>query len=90
MSNRLPDGHQWSQRDLDSDGKAYSHRHCQNCGRDFASEKGSERWTAVYVGAFAFSPLEEDVNLRWLAEPCPGYRIPEDSNENRSRKLDGA
>ena len=85
-SNRLPDGHVWSQRDVDFHGRAYSHRHCQTCGRDFASQKGTDDWNAVYVGTFDFTPLEEDVNLRWLAEPCPERRMPEDQNENRCRK----
>ena len=88
MSNRLSDGHAWSHRELDFQGRAYSHRHCQSCGRDFATEKGMEHWTAVYVGTFDFTPLDEEVNLRWLSEPCPGHRMTEDRNENRCRKPD--
>jgi hypothetical protein len=51
-------------------------------------QKGAEEWTAVYVGIFDFSPLEQDVNFRWLSEPCPGHRMPEDRNENRRRRAD--
>ena len=88
MSNRLPDGHTWSHREVHFKGRTYCHRHCQNCGRDFAMQKGAEEWTAVYVGIFDFAPLEQDVNFRWLSEPCPGHRMPEDRNENRCRRAD--
>jgi len=86
MSNRLPDGHVWKRRELDFDGKAYLHHHCENCGRDFVKPKDVERWSAVYVGVFEFAPLEDGLNLRWLSEACPGRRLPEDRNEVRCRR----
>ena len=86
MSNRLPDGHVWRRRELDIDGEEYSQRHCQNCGRDFVTKTRLEQWHAVYVGVFEFIPLEQDMNSRWLNEPCPGRRLPEEYNELRSRK----
>lgn len=83
--------HTWKEREIEVDGVVYLHRQCQNCGRDFAMKKGrDEQWNAVHVGSFQFDPLEDAVNSRWLAEPCPRRRLPEDRNENRIKKDHGS
>jgi hypothetical protein len=83
MANKgLPDGHDWSHRQVKLDSGETHHRQCKTCGRDFGSSD-SEQWTAVYVGAFEFFTLDDVVNFRWLAEPCPQRRLPEDRNEVR-------
>jgi hypothetical protein len=87
MSNRMPDGHQWSERKFEHNGKSYSHRQCKNCRRDFVIGGVFIRWTAVYVGVFEFAPLEDEVSFRWLAEPCPRRPLPHERNELRVRKL---
>lgn len=88
MSNLLPVGHVWRYREVRIKGKAYAHRQCGKCGRDFVKLPGSERWTAVYVGLLEFVPLEDETNSRWMAEVCPGRPLPGERNAAGSKRSD--
>jgi hypothetical protein len=85
MSNLLPVGHVWSYREVQIKGKAYAHRQCRKCGRDFVMLPGSARWTAVHVGVFEFVPLEDDTNSRWMSQLCPGRPLPGERNAASKR-----
>jgi hypothetical protein len=87
-TNLSPDGHRWGERELKLQGNSFVHRHCLWCSRDFVMRRGSAQWDAVHVGIFAFSRLEDDVNHRWLSEPCPRRELPEDRNELRALKFE--
>jgi len=91
MPDLQANGHEWTRQEVDLDGEVVFHRQCQNCSRDFVRRKGSDQWISVYVGIFDFKALEDHINLRWLAEPCPGKRLPEERNEARkTRSNNGA
>ena len=90
MSNLLPVGHVWRYREVRIKGKAYAHRQCGKCGRDFVKLPGSKRWTAVYVGLLEFVPLEDATNSRWMAEVCPGRPLPGERYAARSKRSDSS
>lgn len=85
-NDRLPDGHDWSHREVRIEGKLFSHRHCKDCGRDFVMQSSLGQWTAVHVSIFGFATLADSINMRWLSQICPGHRLPEDRNEFRVPK----
>jgi hypothetical protein len=85
-NDRLPEGHDWSHREVRIEGKIFSHRHCKNCGRDFVMQPLVAQWSAVRVSLFGFATLDDGINLRWLSQVCPGHRLPEDRNEIRVPK----
>jgi ribosomal protein S27AE len=83
-TNSLPVGHKWITHAIEIDQCIYAHRQCVRCGRDFVMPAHVGKWTAVHVGIFNFSPLDQATNQRWLAEECPGRWLPEDANELRA------
>ena len=67
-------------------GMAMFHNHCRACGRDFVRAGGTHHWNAAYIGVFSIEVLTDDVNQRWLSEPCPGERCAMDEADRLLRK----
>lgn len=81
--------HRWFQDkprrlELES-GETVLQRRCIICGRDFLIYQSSGDPWAVYVSAFSFHRLSEQVEQRWLSEPCPGKRLPSDVDDRTKR-----
>jgi hypothetical protein len=78
------DHHHWHERrephfKIDS-GEAVVHQRCRRCGRDMVTVLSSDTRYAVYVGAFVFYRLDDEVTKRWLNERCPGKRLEKDED----------
>ena len=54
------------------------HYHCRNCARNFLFEPASGEIFAIRIGAMRFDRLADEVNARWLNEPCPGQVLESD------------
>ena len=75
--------HRWIHRKVEVEGEFLLHRQCVECGRDFVWDADREGWWAVHVGLLRFDFLDEEISRRWLAEECPGRRLPEEINDRR-------
>jgi len=90
--NDLLNTHRWSEnpRQFTQNGKTIILRQCARCRRDFALGLDGASWNAVHLGVFKVVVLAEDVNDRWLHEPCPEERSPlDDVDRGRSRRFPG-
>jgi hypothetical protein len=75
--------HRWICRKVEIEREFVRHRHCVACGRDFVWDADREGWRAVHVSLLRFDFLDEEISRRWLAEECPGRRLPEEINDRR-------
>ena len=77
--------HQWFQRKARQlelvSGESVFQRRCMRCARDFVIDALSGARHAVAVSTFSFHPLQDKITQRWLAEPCPGLRLPGDDDD---------
>lgn len=92
--------HRWHKRSephlkIES-GEAVIQHHCGRCGRDIVTVPSGVRY-AVYASALCFYRLDKEVTQRWLNEPCPGERLPNDDEDRKKflsatwpRELTGA
>ena len=62
------------------------HRQCHACRRDFVRTAGTHHWNAAYVGVFSIEILPDEINQRWLSEPCPGERCASDEADRLLHK----
>jgi hypothetical protein len=81
--------HQWLQPtprrlELESGGSVF-HRRCTRCGRDFAIDRSTGVRHAIQVSIFSLHRLHDEVTQRWLAEGCPGERLPADEDDRKRR-----
>ena len=83
------DDHRWFQpspRRLELErGDSVFQRRCTRCARDFLVDRSSGLRYAVYIAAFSFHQLEDEVTQRWLSERCPGKRLPSDDLDRQKR-----
>jgi hypothetical protein len=63
-------------------GRAFKHCRCEECSRDFVEDVESGDQYAVNPSTFDFDRLADDVNTRWLSEPCP-KKVLESDNQDR-------
>jgi hypothetical protein len=74
--------HQWLQpkaRQLQIEsGESLYQRRCVRCGRDFITLSATGICYAASLSAVSFFRLADEVTQRWLAEDCPGKRLPSD------------
>jgi hypothetical protein len=82
--------HRWFQyrpRQLELvSGESIFQRHCTRCGRDFVIDMLSGARHAVWVSILSFYQLHDEVTERWVAELCPGKRLPSD-DEDRNKQV---
>ncbi len=62
-------------------GRSYRHCRCEKCGRDFVEDAQSGEQYAVNVSVFGFDRLAEEVNRRWLDQPCPQRPLASDETD---------
>jgi len=81
--------HQWLQpkaRQLQIEsGDSVYQRRCVLCGRDFVTLSSAGICYAVSLSAVSFFRLADEVTQRWLAEDCPGRRLPSDEIDREKR-----
>ena len=63
------------------------HYHCRACARNFLMVPSSGEIFAIRIGAMRFDRLSDEVNARWLNEPCPGQVL--SSNFSDQKKHPG-
>src|SRR5258708_19474656 len=62
---------------------------CRKCERGFAKDATGNRY-AIDVSTFAVYRLADKVTSRWLSEACPLERRRADSEDRKSRFLNGS
>lgn len=62
---------------------------CRKCNRGFAKDATGNRY-AIQVSAFTVYRLPDQVTSRWLSEPCPLEQQEGDSEDRKSRLLNGS
>jgi hypothetical protein len=82
------DNHRWLKRsgylELKS-GHSVVHTGCALCGRTFLIDMAAGFSYAVHASVFSFHRLSDEVEHRWLNEPCPGEYVPSDDADRKNR-----
>ena len=78
--------HEWITRNLEIDpGRPLVHRTCAQCGRDFVDDLSSIERYAASVSSLRFIRLANEVNARWLQQPCPHTNLRTDDDDRKTR-----
>jgi hypothetical protein len=79
--------HNWftrQPREIEIEGRLLLQLKCRKCLRDFVKD---EKWRAVHVTALRFQLLDDEVNSRWLVQPCPGSPLLSDDEDRRKIRI---
>ena len=82
--------HKWlppEGRSLDINGKSITQHFCAACKRDFVEDASSGERYAVHALVLDFTRLADEVNARWLTDPCPGMPLPSDEQDRKTAHI---
>src|SRR5438552_2429369 len=85
--------HQWlppGGRLLYINEKTITQHFCVACKRDFVEDIESGERYAVRALVVDFTRLADEVNARWLTEPCPGEPVPSDEQDRKTHHAPSA
>jgi len=71
--------HKWlppEGRPLAINGKSITQHFYVACKREFVEDTSAGERYAVHALVLDFTRLADEVNARWLTEPCPGMPVP--------------